>query len=402
MTPQARMTPTTAIDTTAVAVRGSREVTTADFVPLFTVEAALARKKQINAILAGVLEEGSDYGKIPGTNDKKVLLKAGAEKLSSMFGLAPRFIPVQTIEDWTGADHGGEPLFYYEYRCELSRGERFAGEAIGSCNSWESKYRYRWVSEAVLPAGTDTSKLPSRTSTVTEFDFAIDKAETGGQYGKPAEYWQKWKNAIGSGEARRITKQSRAGKDLDAWEMGGTAYRVPNDQFGDIINTVQKMAQKRALVAAVLVVTNCSDAFTQDLEDAEPDSDPVTTPQRPAAAPARATPQPQTKPAEMTPEHPWTTFGGMVSSFGALKQRLAPYQSPYYEKLKKFGVEHANDFSPSKLSTLLQMPVSGPQAAQRASDCYRELLAVVADYEKAKEAAPPDAFDVHLAEEAAK
>jgi hypothetical protein len=383
------MTP--AIDTTAVVVREERAVTAADFSPVFTLDEALNRKKLMNQFIGKVLEEGSDYGAIPGAGTKKVLLKAGAEKLSSIFGLAPRFVPVQTLEDWTGAEHGGEPLFYYEYRCELSRGGRFAGEGIGSCNSWESKYRYRWVPASAMPADADLSRLPSRSSSVVEFDFAIDKAETGGQYGKPAEYWAKWKAAIGTGEARRVKKTTRGGKEMDAWEMGGTAYRVPNDQFGDIINTCQKMAQKRALVAAVLVVTNCSDAFTQDVEDFE-DSPPP--PAQRAAPPVQQQAPP---PPPTDPNRPWTTFNGMCAAFAAIKEKLKPYTGPYYEKLKKHGAEHANDFAPARLSNLLQMPVSAGQAAQAASDCYRELLAVVADYEAMKSARTP--LDEHLAAE---
>ena len=391
------MTP--AIDTTAVVVREERAVTAADFSPIFTLDEALGRKRLMNQFIGKVLEEGSDYGAIPGAGTKKVLLKAGAEKLSSIFGLAPRFVPVQTIEDWTGAEHNGEPLFYYEYRCELSRGGRFAGEGLGSCNSWESKYRYRWVPESALPAGADLSKFLGRSSSVVEFDFAVDKSETGGQYGKPAEYWAKWKAAIASGDARRVKKQSRAGKELDAWEMGGTAYRVPNDQFGDVINTCQKMAQKRALVAAVLVVTNCSDAFTQDMEDFADDAPPpARNAQQPRESmPGARTAQEPTPLPPLGPNRPWTTFNGMCAEFAAIKEKLKPYTGPYYEKLKKYGAEHANDFAPSRLSNLLQMPVSAAQAAQKASDCYRELLAVVADYEAMKNAPTP--LDEHLAQE---
>jgi hypothetical protein len=103
--------------------------------------------------------------------------------------------------------------------------------------------------------------------------------------------------------------------------------------------------------------------------------------------------------AEVRSERPWTTFNGMCAAFAAIKDALKPYTGPYYEKLKKYGVEHANDFSPSKLSTLLQMPVSAAQAAQKAFDCYRELLAVVADYEAMKSALTP--LDEHLAQEEA-
>jgi len=150
------------------------------------------------------------------------------------------------------------------------------------------------------------------------------------------------------------------------------------------------MAQKRALVAAVLVVTNCSDAFTQDVEDF--DDSPPPPPQRAAPPVQQQAPLPPTD-----PNRPWNTFSGMCAAFAAIKEKLKPYTGPYYEKLKKHGVEHANDFSPARLGNLLQMPVSAAQAAQKASDCYRELLAVVADYEAMK--SQPTPLDEHLAQE---
>ncbi len=244
-----------------------------DFMPLFTIEQALAKKQMQSEYINKILVEApagttdGDYGKMPGGGAKKILFKPGAEKMCSHFGLNPSYSEDKIIEDWTGAEHGGEPLFYYSYRCQLSRGGRFMGEAIGSCNSWESKYRYRWVREEDVPAGIDLDDIPVRPGTVSEFAFAVDKAETSGYYGKPAEYWAKWKEAIEKGEARRIKRKTSKGKEMDAWEMGGSLYRIPNPEVPDTINTCQKMAQKRALVAAVLVVTNCSDAFTQDIED---------------------------------------------------------------------------------------------------------------------------------------
>lgn len=40
-----------------------------------------------------------------------------------------------------------------------------------------------------------------------------------------------------------------------------------NPNPANIVNTVQKMAQKRAFVGATLLATNASDSFTQDIED---------------------------------------------------------------------------------------------------------------------------------------
>src|ERR1039458_4154129 len=54
------------------------------------------------------------------------------------------------------------------------------------------------------------------------------------------------------------------------WEIDvDTAlYRIPNPDGADVVNTIQKMAQKRALVAATLIATSASEFFTQDVEDA--------------------------------------------------------------------------------------------------------------------------------------
>ena len=191
------------------------------------------------------------------------------------------------IEDWTGAEHGGEPLFYYSYRCQLSRGGRFMGEAIGSCNSWESKYRYRWVPEEIAKQRADFDLLLKRGGVTQKFEpnFALDKKETGGQYGKPIAYWEMFEQAIKEGRAKNVSRKMGK-KEFDGWEitMDQTQYRVPNPEVADTINTCQKMAQKRSLVAAVLVVTNCSDAFTQDIEDFT-DEHHEPTPAQPKSAP---------------------------------------------------------------------------------------------------------------------
>jgi hypothetical protein len=278
--------------------QGTQEVSAADFMPIFTVEQAVTKKEMMNTFIGKVLKESvdgeGDYGAIPGAGKKKILLKPGAEKLCSIFGLAPQYSEDKIIEDWTGAQHGGEPLFYYSYRCALMRGGRFMGEAIGSCNSWESKYRYRWSRADQLPAGTDLEKLPVRggKQTLFAFDFQIDKAETTGQYGKPSEYWQAFKDAVEGGKARRVNRPTKGGAK-PGWEydIDATLYRVPNPEIADVVNTCQKMAQKRALVAAVLVVTNCSDAFTQDMEDFE----------EPATAQPAATAQQQNGTANLSP-----------------------------------------------------------------------------------------------------
>lgn len=272
--------PDVVIEGTAVAVREPGEVTAKDFFPVFTVAQAVERKGMVNQFIGQVLRESEDFGAIPGAGTKKVLLKPGAEKLCSIFGLSPQYVEDKIVEDWTGEAHAGESLFYYSYRCQLLRGSKFMGEAIGSCNSWESKYRYRWVPKEAAIGRADFDKLVKRGGVVRKFEpnFALDKKETSGQYGKPAEYWAMFEQAIKESRAKNVSRKMGK-KEFDGWEieMDQEQFRIPNPDVADAINTCQKMAQKRALVAAVLVVTNCSDAFTQDVEDFDfGHSDPAT------------------------------------------------------------------------------------------------------------------------------
>jgi hypothetical protein len=135
----------------------------------------------------------------------------------------------------------------------------------------EPKYGYVWKTLKELPEGIDISKLPSRTigKKISEFDFAINRAQTVGQYGKPQEYWEKWLEAIDSGVAKKIKKRSVNGRKFDAWEIDETLtlYRVLNHDIMSMKNTIMKMAQKRAFVGAILLATGASEFFTQDIED---------------------------------------------------------------------------------------------------------------------------------------
>lgn len=258
-----------------------------EFMPIMNIEQATQRQQQLVAYVKRQMIEGKDFGTIPGAS-KPCLYKPGAEKLATFFGLTTDD-PEELVatEDWTGAAHNGEPFFYYKIRQRLSRNGRPIAAQFASCNSWETKYRYRWVPEADVPLGLDLDRLARRDGSISEPDFAIKKGETSGKYGKPAEYWQRFRDAIAAGEAREVRRQTKAGKDMLAWEIGATVYRVPNEELPSLVNTIQKMAQKRAFVAAVIIAVNASEFFTQDMEDMQPGEVP-NEPARPAARPGQA------------------------------------------------------------------------------------------------------------------
>ena len=233
--------------------------------PAASLAEAAERYNAFKKFVETILVKGQDYGEIPGVS-KPTLLKPGAEKLNSFFGLSAKFTLVDSEKDWTGQNHGGEPFFYFEYRCDLYRGDQFVASCDGSCNSWEKKYRYRWMNELDVPSYIDKSKLEYKDGTISEFKFSIEKGETTGKYGKPAEYWKQFRDAIANGTARKVMKRAKD-REYEAYEIGGKIYAVPNHDVADQVNTIQKMAQKRAFVGASLIATNASEFFTQDIED---------------------------------------------------------------------------------------------------------------------------------------
>jgi len=214
----------------------------------------LARIEQLKSFVKQYLREGEDYGKIPGT-DKPTLLKPGAEKLCDVYGLTPRF----EILEYREGD-GAPAFFAYTIRCSLywRRGDLLVCEGLGEANSWEGRYRWRWVFESQLPPGMDKASLPHRTVN---------------------------------------TRHGRV-----------TQYRVPNEDIWAVRNTILKQAKKRALVDAVLTATRSSGIFTQDVEDftegteipgetVDPPTDAHTPPSPSAQERTKAASKPRATPA---------------------------------------------------------------------------------------------------------
>jgi hypothetical protein len=210
------------------------------FMPVMDIKQAVARRGAIVGFVQQIMVDGTDFGKIPGT-DKPTLLKPGAEKLTTFFGMSPVFVSERIVENF--GDDGSEPLFFYRYRCELYRQGNLMGTGIGSCNSREAKYRYR-NTERVCP---DCGK-----PAITKSKFPPRNAPNA----TPGWYCYAKKGGCGNEFAHndpRITEQITG--------------KVPNPDVADLVNTIDKMAQKRALIAATLIAVNASEFFTQDVED---------------------------------------------------------------------------------------------------------------------------------------
>lgn len=204
--------------------------------PVVSVQNALNAYQAKKDLIDGIMKSGVDFGVIPGSS-KPTLLKAGAEKATSFFGLFPRFVDAEVINDWTGEQHGGEPFFFYRRTCNLWRGDVLVASVDGSCNSWEKKYRYRGGERVCPNCGKAT--------------IIKGKAEYGGG-------WLCFAKKGGCGTKFEDTDTAITGQEIG---------QVKNPDVSDLVNTILKMADKRALVAATLIATGLSEYFTQDIED---------------------------------------------------------------------------------------------------------------------------------------
>ncbi|QGQ95835.1 hypothetical protein EHS13_13585 [Paenibacillus psychroresistens] len=162
-----------------------------------------------------VMQEGLDYGIIPGT-DKPSLWKPGAEGLLEFYNYAP------TIANKT--EEKNLETGYYSVDITIRLIHRSTGvvigEGVGCANTFESRYRWRWLYEKDIPKGIHKEDL-----------FVKEFKGTGG-----SKYYK---------------------------------YRMDNDDMFSIWNTVLKMAKKRALVDATLAATRSSGIFTQTEEELE-------------------------------------------------------------------------------------------------------------------------------------
>jgi hypothetical protein len=167
--------------------------------------------RKLDEFYRTILQKGVDYDTIPGT-PKPTLLKPGAELLLRFFDLRSEIKNTQSIEN----TDPNNPYFQYNITIAIynKHGEKL-GEGLGSANSKETKFAFRWVQEKYVPSNLDKKSLEKRE------------------------------------------------------ENGKVLYKIPTppNEIFSMANTIMKMAQKRALISAVLMVTGASRIFTQDLED---------------------------------------------------------------------------------------------------------------------------------------
>ena len=218
--------------------------------PVMNVALARERLMQFQQFVKEYLVDGEDFGTIPGT-PKPTLYKPGADKLCELYGLADEYEVTQRTEDF---ERG---LFDYEVKCVLVRKPEMllVSTGLGSCNSYEKKYRWRDAQRKCPVCGKEA--------------IIKGKEEYGGG-------WLCFAKKGGCGAKFA---------DNDPAIVSQSVGKVQNEDIADIKNTILKMAKKRSKIDATLSATRSSGIFTQDMEDWDIPKAPVEIPK---AEPSKA------------------------------------------------------------------------------------------------------------------
>lgn len=199
--------------------------------PAQLLEAVIENTKALKHCLDRAMQQGVDFGTIPGCGDKFTLLLPGAQKLCRRFGLKPRYKVDSTYEE---NNHKT-----FQVKCVLVKNNRLEAEGVGECSTMESKYRYR-KGDRLCPK---CQKPALRKGT----------PERGGG-------WYCWNRLDGCG-----AKWAEGAPEIANQKPGKTEHGDPADYY----NTCLKMAKKRAFVDATLSAVGAADLFSQDIGDHE-------------------------------------------------------------------------------------------------------------------------------------
>lgn len=183
-------------------------------------EAAMANAidnyRALSEVLRKQMRRGYHYGKFAGWT-KDQLLEPGASLILNGFSIYADPVRIDRAED----DEGHYRYNIVVHLKPLGRPDAVVAAGVGSASTREVKYAYRWVPENEVPRDLPKDDLRSKPG-----------------YG------------------------------------GKTIFRVPNEDVGDLENTVLKMATKRAEIDAVNHLPGVSELFPP--EKKEGDASPST------------------------------------------------------------------------------------------------------------------------------
>ena len=175
--------------------------------PISTPKEVVEARNEVSDLIKEALVKGRDYGQVPGTSTKPVLLKAGAELILASFGCRVEYkiiaqeIDHDRINTFKSKYGKGESKGLYRYTLQAlvySNEGLEVGQGIGSCSSMEGKYISRPADSenTVLKMAKKRSLVDAVLSTFTLSDrftqdieeMSTERVSTAGSSGMDAEY----------------------------------------------------------------------------------------------------------------------------------------------------------------------------------------------------------------------
>lgn len=316
---------------------GAGEV--ARFMPVMDIGQAIQRRETIVDAMKKLMQEGVDYGKIPGS-EKPSLLQPGADKLCNLFGIVIKYEFEERQEDWSGERHSGEPFFRYLVRGYAHRGEFLIGEGVGECNSRESKYRWRRLDRTCPQCGKANIRR-SRDGT-----------------------WYCWKKTDGCGAVYDAGDPA-----IENQETG----RKLNSDICDSVNTIIKIAFKRCKISTTINGTSAAEFFTQDVEDFTPPAEDIDTGGYPAGSSQAAAYVAKRKieTGQVGNHVSWKSMAEMAKAFEAIREQVGEVE--YHAELERWGWTKFQDIRAALDS---RDAAARERSKQKVIECYSHLAAI--------------------------
>lgn len=172
------------------------------------IEIAQHNKLIAEKLVASVLDEGVDYGQIPGL-EGKCLFDPGAAAIMNAFNVYAQHEVIYHEEK--------EGIISWVIQTKLIHREsqNVVSTGVGACSTKEPKYKYRWLWKSELPPDLTEEEL------------------------------------------KKLKKRKR-GDDYQ--------YRVVNPEYGELVNTIMSMAAKRSEVDAVKGLPGAGSALRKLLD----------------------------------------------------------------------------------------------------------------------------------------
>lgn len=130
------------------------------------IQRAKAQMQALETLMKELLVPGVDFDRVPGT-DKPSLHQPGAQQLCIVFHLVPKSEIIVREVDW---DRQPVPLIHYVVKVSLFHRESglLVAEGLGSCNSFENRYRWRWEGEGEERQRVDNPDIPTLENTIVK------------------------------------------------------------------------------------------------------------------------------------------------------------------------------------------------------------------------------------------